>query len=330
LSKINRLLSGTVIVTLDSSKIFVRPFSLEDKLISDDIYQEIYDDCFLSGGFTNEELESILYQLGFWSDKEEKELESLEDLIEQAKVDYFLNFLMESKRKHIKYNLDIAEEKYKKLLAKKSALADKTCEYTAHYAKLTYLIENSSYIDNKIKIDENVDIFRLINKHIEKSLSESEIRGIAKSNEWKSIWNTCKNPTDLFKPSAYELTNEQVVLISWSRMYDNIHESPDCPPNEVIDDDIAMDGWMIHQSRKRKEEDKDRQKENLLTTKAKEVFIPVKNQQEQKEILSLNNAHGKSVISSIKKDVEERGVLNEMELTHVRQEIQMEANKRRK
>jgi len=330
---INRILSGIVILDIDGIKVFVRPPSIEDKLIADYISEEVHEDCLYSGCFTKDELIEYLIQNGFWSTVEEKQLKEKEDFIEQAKVDYFLNFSVEAKRRHIKYNLDLAIEDVSRLETKKSYLFDKTCEYAAAHAKLLYLLESSSYINNKDKISGQINLVSLVSEYNNNSLSEEQIRGIAKSNEWKNVWNISKSTNGLFKSSASELTVEQAAVISWSRLYDNIQESPDLPSEQVINDDLAFDGWIIHQNRKRKEEEKQKQAQSLMPEKAKdagELFIPVKNMEEQSQVLSLNSGYGKMVLSSMKNDLEEKGHLHALELTHVRNEIQMEVNQRRK
>ena len=330
---VNRILSGIVILDIDGVKVFVRPPSVEDKLIADHLSEEIYEECLYSGSFTKDELVEHLIKLGLWSDAEEKQLKEKETFIEQAKLDYFLNFSIDVKRRHIKYNLDLAIDELSRLEAKKNYLFDKTCEYVSGYVKLIHILSSSSYIDNKERLNGQINLVSLVTEYNNNSLSEEQIRGIAKSNEWKSIWNVSKSTNGLFKSSASELTIEQAAVISWSRLYDNIQESPDAPSEQIINDDIAFDGWLIHQGRKRKEEEKQKQAESLMPEKAKdagELFIPVRNMEEQSQILSLNSGYGKMALSSIKSDLEEKGHLHALELTHVRNEIQMEVNQRRK
>ena len=41
-----------------------------------------------------------------------------------------------------------------------------------------------------------------------------------------------------------------VVIVIWSKMYDNVQESIDAPIQSVMEDDDALDGWFIVQNRK--------------------------------------------------------------------------------
>ena len=101
----------------------------------------------------------------------------------------------------------------------------------------------------------------------------------------------------------------------------------DKPNDEIIKDDLALDGWSISQDRKRKEEEKKQQGEKLASKaqSAGEVFVPVKNQKEQDQVLSLNDQYGKQVLASKRKQFEEGGIFNETDLKHVKKEIQMES-----
>ena len=72
---------------------------------------------------------------------------------------------------------------------------------------------------------------------------------------WRGYWNADK--TNIFDKCTTELTDEQRALLNISRMYDNIYEHPECPDDKIIEDDDALDGWMILQKRKN---DKDKKK----------------------------------------------------------------------
>ena len=52
-----------------------------------------------------------------------------------------------------------------------------------------------------------------------------------------------------------EMTFDQRNICVWSRMYDNVQESHECPSEDVLNDDDLLDGWFIIQ-RKKQEHDK--------------------------------------------------------------------------
>ena len=115
-------------------------------------------------------------------------------------------------------------------------------------------------------------------------------------------------------------------------MYDSVYQSIDCPSEEVIKDDIAIDGWFIDQDRKRKEEDKKTKASSVLSkTKTNgDLFLPAKTQEDVDRIIGMNGPQGKNVIKSLASDLRNKGSLKESELTHVKNDIQMAINRRRK
>lgn len=326
MDKINKILSGTTILTVNGLRIYTRPFTSISRLEASIVAEEAYDKA-LYVSMTNEDAEA----LAGWNKEDESRFKELESKIEQGKLDYFLNFAIKERRKHIKYNVGIFKEDFKKLLTKKNTFNDKTCEYLKEYAKISYLIESNSYIDNEIPVKGKVNVILLVSKYLENLLSDEEIRGVAKSTEWRVIWTATKATKGIFNLPSSELNNEQLSLLSWSQFYDNIAESADVPSDEVIEDDMALDGWLISQSRKRKDEHKRKEAEKLLpkgNQNAGELFIIGKSREEMDQIMSLNDGYGKYAINTLKNDIAQKGAVRESDLTRVRQEIQMEINKR--
>ena len=131
-----------------------------------------------------------------------------------------------------------------------------------------------------------------------------------------------------FNNKRSTFTGFQLSIIGWSTYYEGVYQSMDRPSEDIIDDDIAIDGWSISQQRKRKEEDKKRQAEKMLPEKmsnAGEVFIPVRNRKEAEDVMNLNDGAGKAKIRSLKKDLQTQGSLSDSKLTSTRQQIQMQA-----
>lgn len=79
----------------------------------------------------------------------------------------------------------------------------------------------------------------------------------------------------------------------WSQTYDNIHESLECPSEDVIDDDDLLDGWFIIQKRKRiresKEKEIDASTKNEKIKSAQELFIIPREGQKHSSIYELNS-----------------------------------------
>ena len=75
-------------------------------------------------------------------------------------------------------------------------------------------------------------------------------------------------------------------------MYDNIQESVDCPPKEIIEDDDMLDGLFIIQGKKREKEKLEQELDNQITNNkikgSEEVFLMV-NPEDKKQLERINN-----------------------------------------
>ena len=323
---INRLLSGIVIFKLKGKYVTVKSAKVEDKAFADFYSQEVYESSLIDGLLTNDEAEKLLIEKGWWSQELEENLKTLNSNLEQMKVDYYVNFFKEDTRKYIKEAIKRQNNNILALHEKKTLFFDKTCEYLRDFANISILVtKNATFLNGDLVVDQ-VPSAKLINTYLQNSLSESQVRGVAKNYAWRSIWN-CKEIGSIFNCNACDLNDEQKSLIGWSRFYDGVYESLERPNEEIIKDDIALDGWSISEERKRKEEEKKSEGEKMLSDNMKnagEVLIPVKNKREQENVLALNDSYGKSVLRSKKKQFAKGGTFNENELNHVKQEIQME------
>lgn len=327
MDNINRLLSGICIVKVQDQIVHINPFPVDKKTEADFFANELYQDLLISGRLSSQHIDSFLIENGLWSDEMESDLETTNKQIEQMKVDYYNNFYRKEFNKTITRALNVTLLHRDKMLEQKCAYHDKTCEYIRDYYKTLFLLKHSSYINGQL-INDNFNLLMLMSAYSQQLLKEEEVRGIAKSSQWRTLWGAAKGE-NVFRNSFCDLTNEQITLISWSRFYDNIQESMERPSDEVIQDDTALDGWAIVQSRKRIEEEKKQAGQRLVSEKmqgAGEVIIPARNQREIEEINALNDTSAKQSINMMRKDLEKHGRLDEKDLSYTRQQIQMKTN----
>lgn len=324
---INSLISGIVVFKLGREYIHVKPASAEDRTFADFFSQEQYDDALIDGLWTQEDAEQFLIEMGHWSLEDEEKIKELEKNLENMRVDYFNNFYNSSTKDYIKKNIDKLVDRNQDLLNKKYAFYDKTCEYLKKYSHTSYLLQKTAFCANKryaCRYFANQTIF---NKYsATKNSISAELRNIAKSEDWRSKWMSVGKR--IFSNKASSFTDLQISIISWSTYYDGVYKSYDKPSDEIIEDDIALDGWSIIQRRKRKEEEKKKNAEQMLPENMKnagEVFIPARNAKEASDIMSLNNQEAVHKIKSLRKDLEREGAVEESQLTSTRRELQMQA-----
>lgn len=321
---INSLISGIIIFKIRNDILMIKPPSAEDKTFADFFSNEVYEESKLDGFWTKEELREYLIENGYWSEEEESSIEQLNKNIENMKVDYLSSFHSQASKDYIKRNLSQVNEKVEKLFIKRGLFLDKTCDYIREYFYQGFLIEKNCYSGNEIcrKYGMHTLVDR-VNSQINQQFSL--LRETAKSARWRNMWGASKERTFANSPSSF--TDLQLNLISWSYFYDNVYESPERPSQEIIEDDIALDGWSIKQRRSREEENKKKNAENLPGSKsAGEIFIPAKNKEDVAHITKMNDGYGLAKIKSLAKDLKQHGAVEESNLTSTRQELQMAAN----
>jgi len=137
------------------------------------------------------------------------------------------------------------------------------------------------------------------------------------------VWTTSKDIKTIFGLNSNELNDNQISLVYWSKIYDNISESMEAPNNSVMRDCIAVDGWLIKQAKKRETEDR---KNALPSSDAGEIFVPITSKKEIKEVNNLNSPEGKQILKSRAKDLADKGTLDERQFSHVKQELNMKKN----
>lgn len=324
---LNSIISGIVIVKIGRQYIYVKPASAEDKTFADFFSQEQHDDALIDGIWTQQDAEEHLILIGHWKEENDKRIEEIEKNIENMKVDYFNHFYDSTTKNYIKKNIEKQNENYNDLYNAKYAFYDKTCEYLKRYSFISYLLQKNTYFSNGELASNTLSMQIVYNKY-NTAIAEigANIRKTAKDDNWRSRWFALKHEAFANDPSS--LTDFQMSLISWSSYYDGIYQSMDKPSDEIIEDDIALDGWSITQRRKRKEEEKQKNAEKMLPEKmnnAGEIFIPARTAQQASDIMNLNNREALSKIKSLKQDLKEHGVVEESQLTSTRRELQMQA-----
>lgn len=327
LDYINSLISGIVFFKIGKEYIHVKPPSAEDKAFADFFSQEQYDDALIDGIWTQEEAEQHLISMGYLPKEYSDKLEEIDKNIDNMKVDYFNHFYDSNAKDYIKRNITKQQDRHDELYAKRYVFYDKTCDYLKRYCFTSYLLQKYAFNQDNELCYKYYSIQAIHNKYITVNNDiGSKIREIAKTNEWKNRWYSSKLNAFHNEPSS--LTDMQLSIISWSTYYDGIFQSFDKPSDEIIEDDIALDGWSILEKRKRKKEEQQRNAEKMLPDNLKnsgEVFIPARTQKRAKDIMSLNESESLHKIRSLKQDLKENAIVNESDLTSTRRELQMQA-----
>lgn len=323
---LNKILSGNILVQTRNNILTVRQPDAATRYLADFFCEQIYEDAFSKNIYLQEELEELIIENGWWTQEEEDELKQIPKDIEQMKLDYFNSFLRDNTKTLIKKAIRKKEDRFEELTKDKYMFFNYTCESLKSQAYTMYILEHCTFYENGDKISlEDISIHALYGKYNAEMLDDKEVREASKSPSWRMIWNSAKESREIFPCPACDLTDMQKSLVSWTRMYDSVYESMETPSDDVIEDDYAIDGWFTAQRRKRDDDRKGSESNNLPD--AAEVFVPVSNNKEAARVYDMNTQKGKSIIKSTSKEIEEKGSVKASELSHVKQDLAMKANR---
>ena len=151
-----------------------------------------------------------------------------------------------------------------------------------------------------------------------------ELKDIARTNPWRNIWNTAKDKAIENDPSSW--TDSQQMLVFYSRMYDNVYEHPESPPDHVIENNDMLEGWFLKQKDERVKENNKKfgHKHDVRAGGHEEVMVMANNHQEAKSILQTNDIQTQMDIKNRSKVLHEKGTVKEIQMPDVQTRVKTE------
>lgn len=303
--------------------------------------EKVYIDVYERAKEENIAADNIIVMLDkykLWSEDEENKLSTIKKELEDTKVALYENFFKDEKRPIYKKVISDLQVEYNRLTLKKQTMDCFTAEYTASSARQKFLIGASILTPNKKRLwrrlsdwdKENKIIDTAMEHMINNYLNERDIRDLAKNEPWKTIWSLQKRPQSIFRKSVGDFTNEQQSLSIWSVVYDNIRKSTEQISELLINDDDALDGWMIVQ--KRKADVKSGQAEvkqqitNEKISKAGEIFVMANSHDQIKKVYEMNDFGSKMAFKKRMMQIQRDKIVDEVNMIETRERLVMEAN----
>lgn len=321
-----RIISGRYIFYYSNEEYVLLSPTLDIKYRASIIYDNIINEEKYQEWFREENSENLLIGLGIWTIHTKKDLTHFEQLLDNLKVDLFNNFMIPSKTKDIRKKIKQTKENIAKIYSSKNNFLSHTLEGYASSVKNEYIICNTLYKNNKLVFDANnaksYVLFNSLVHYIDQHMiTTEEFKELARSSLWRGYWNSGKD--NIFDNPVSLLTDEQKALLNISRMYDNIYEHPDCPDDKIINDNDALDGWMITQKRKNDQEKKKSQFDasNPKLKDAGEVFVMTSSAEDTESVLSMNTKESKSAMNEKFNYINQKQSVEDGELPDVRRDV---------
>lgn len=327
-----RILKGRLTYRRGDLSLYIQEPDQDLMFDSMEIYEEAYDNAYRNGNYVKEEIKDFLFEKNLWSPFDEQDIEKLKKDSEEIKFQCFKNYMKRRELQGLKFALLGTEKKLQKLFAKKHAFDYLTCEGIANQIRWNWIIQNSTYYKDGTPYDwKHAQLNSIIKFYDDSVITQSEFRSAARLDTWRSIWNVGKKTGNLFSKPTCLLTRDQVTLCSYSSMYDNVYENPECPVDQIIEDDDCLDGWFIDQKRKGEKFKQERQVESVLSNSkianSPEIFMVASDNSEIEAINNMNSFHSQAVKRERMELIKSKGVVeSDVQFNDVKEELTMQSN----
>lgn len=336
---IARIIAGCFRFTCEGRRFLVRQPGRLRRYKAQQVYQEALQEALLDELYSDDEINIMLRQNGLWNDEQENKLKTLYEDVEKLKINLFKSFFKSRERETIRKALQIARAEIGSLLTKKNAYSPMGATGFAQVARTRYLVGSGLYDDKGKRIWPDDDFYKgndtlldeAVSAYSEAQIGDQQTRAIARSDQWRSVWN-CKGVcTDIFGRPAVDLTEEQRNLLSWSQLYDSVAEHPNPPDDGVIKDDDAFDGWMIIQRKERERQRREATAEAALSgmklPDSGEVFLVAETDEDLQNIESLNSPQASAIKRERLAYLTKKGEVEEQHMPDSKREIMMMAQR---
>ena len=302
---INRIISGYQFIEIKDNLYKLVSPTVDLKMAADYLYHKTYQDNLFSNFIPKEDIHSLLVSTNMIAEDIDQQIKTTEKTLENAKIQYYKQFFQSSVKTRNQKKIRSIEALLHKAYSDKQYLDFLTLEHYCENIKNEYILCKTLMDQDGNLIFENYpNINHILFNNIAQEIAHNIIpvnkyKQIVKSDVWRKLYNS--NPTNIFARSASQHTEEQKAILSINQMYSKIYEHPECPDDAIIEDDDALDGWMLDQQKKNAKEKAEKGVDNLLGKKgrnAQEVFLMANTQEEFEQINELNSPKAMAKINA--------------------------------
>lgn len=241
------IIKGCSTTFIKNKRVFLKHKSLSDLVDYELIYNNSLEYAQKRGLNKEAEILEELKVAELWGDDEENELETQKNFLESLQRNK-KNVFLESAIKRVDEQIEDTKVKIQELENKRFALMANSAEtYATNRANDFYII-NSYYKDKEqtepLYSEEEYDyldkdtITEVLSKYTEfnKRFSEDSIQHLVLQDFYKVYYPLSESCTDFLGKPALELTNFQLNLLVYTRVFKNIFENFENIPEKIYKD----------------------------------------------------------------------------------------------
>jgi hypothetical protein len=332
-----RILLGYYYIFVHNKKYKIINPSVEIKYEAEILYDQIIEENkFDKTWLTEKEIKFYLNINNIWNDKKEDQLKEYKKAIDNIKIDIYLNFHNDKQFKYYCSELKSVVKQIEFLENEKNCMSHLDIKTHATNMKQQFIIlntiysteTNQLYFDPYSEFNDNLSLQKFIQEITDNIILPQDIRSLAKSDIWKIYSLTSKLEQDILN-----VNDEYKYLIHFDKMYDNVRQHPDCPSEDIIQYDDALDGWFIFQNRKAEKEKKkksilDKIDNNTKNNKGEHVFLFTGDKKEAQDIHELNDLKTQKFIEEVFSYSKNNPDTKWQDIPAVKQKLEQEAREK--
>tara|TARA_A100001201_G_scaffold18437_3_gene20859 strand:+ start:16420 stop:17475 length:1056 start_codon:yes stop_codon:yes gene_type:complete len=324
------ILSGICFFELDDKLYKIIPATQEMHQLAEFYVKKQTRNLRFQQMMTRDQAKQRLHDLGIWTNSDDAHLKEAEKELEKYKINLFESRLnskaVNSLRSRIKGLKVLIEESTETKNSFDSLTIEGFTESSIDQFVLALRIVD---VAQDCHVYTHSDVYDSSSKILQEAASAwsssfshlfSSLREISRKEPWKSFWNAGgkSGPFDIPTSSLNAL---QRVIMAYSKMYDNAFQSPDCPPEDVFEDDDMFDGWMLKEQEKMKKSREKKSVDKAIDQKGNEVFVMADTKSDANRIFDINEHNERMRLKNKQAEVKERGQVEDMELSDVKLEL---------
>lgn len=289
--------------------LFIKHLGVSEKAFFDFRFQEFYEFALTSGIPSEEDALKKAVADEFWSDAEEKEIDSIKKYIDRLILTK-KNLIRKLEVEVISKQIDEERQKLAKKISQRKEIIGKTAEEYASNRSNDYIIYESLFKDEGLKerlfeetefeemtYEDLVEYILFFNEFME-DFKEYNIQKIALLDFFQPYYLVLDQPLQFWGKPMVELTDFQVRVNIYGKIFKNIFETTEHIPDEIKNDPDKLFEYTDRSKAKKNFESKQKNKDKAS---AEAVFGATKEEIQEMAptgAKSLNQAmKGKKVMS---------------------------------
>ena len=310
--RFTEIIKGYSTAEYRGSPIFIKHLGCNEKAIFDLRYKEFHKIAVEKGIPTEEQSLETAKKDSFWTENDEVEIEKIQSYIERLGITK-KNLFKSLEIKEIQKVINEQKEKLIAKLTERRSVLGKTVEEYASNRSSDYIIYESFYKDEELKqkffsiqdfedmsYEELVEFILLYNSFMQ-DFKELNIQKTVLMDFFNQYFLVIDYPTEFFGLPMVKLTDFQVRIIMYGKIFKSIFDHTENIPDKIRKDPEALLAYQDKSTAKKEFESKHSPKDDVS---ASMVFGATKEDMEE------NNAKG----TSLNKLMKEKKVLNMEEL----------------